>query len=91
MNAGSIFCGSLSPESFGDYASGSNHVLPTNGKAKTYSGLGIKDFGKQISVQAASAEGFMNLKDTVTTLALAEGLDGHAASGRSEKKPCQRS
>jgi len=80
INAGSIFCGSLSPESFGDYASGSNHVLPTNGKAKTYSGLGIKDFGKQISVQAASAEGFMNLKDTVTTLALAEGLDGHAAA-----------
>ena len=76
----SIFCGSLSPESFGDYASGSNHVLPTNGKARTYSGLGIKDFGKQISVQAASAEGFMNLKDTVTTLALAEGLDGHAAA-----------
>jgi histidinol dehydrogenase len=79
-NAGSIFCGSLSPESFGDYASGSNHVLPTNGKAKTYSGLGIKDFGKQISVQAATPEGFMNLEDTVTTLALAEGLDGHAAA-----------
>jgi histidinol dehydrogenase len=79
-NAGSIFCGSLSPESFGDYASGSNHVLPTNGHAKTYSGLGIKDFGKQISLQAATAEGFMNLKDTVTTLALAEGLDGHAAA-----------
>jgi histidinol dehydrogenase len=79
-NAGSIFCGSLSPESFGDFASGSNHVLPTNGHAKTYSGLGIKDFGKQISLQAATAEGFMNLKDTVTTLALAEGLDGHAAA-----------
>ena len=79
-NAGSIFCGSLSPESFGDYASGSNHVLPTNGKAKTYSGLGIKDFGKQITVQAASSEGFMNLKDTVTTLASAEGLDAHAAA-----------
>jgi len=79
-NAGSIFCGSLSPESFGDYASGSNHVLPTNGNAKTYSGLGIKDFGKQISLQAVTAEGFMNLKDTVITLALAEGLDGHAAA-----------
>ena len=79
-NAGSIFCGSLSPESFGDYASGSNHVLPTNGHARTYSGLGIKDFGKQIGLQIASAEGFMNLKDTVTTLALAEGLDAHAAA-----------
>jgi histidinol dehydrogenase len=79
-NAGSIFCGSLSPESFGDYASGSNHVLPTNGKARTYSGLGLRDFGKQISMQAATSEGFMNLKDTVTTLALAEGLDAHIAA-----------
>ena len=77
-NAGSIFCGSLSPESFGDYSSGSNHVLPTNGMAKVFSGLGVKDFGKQINVQTASSEGFLNLKDTVITLANAESLDAHA-------------
>ena len=77
-NAGSIFCGSLSPESFGDYSSGSNHVLPTNGMAKVFSGLGVKDFGKQINVQTASSEGFLNLKDTVITMANAESLDAHA-------------
>ena len=62
-NAGSIFCGALSPESFGDYSSGTNHVLPTNGQAKVHSGLGVKDFGKQISVQTASSEGFENFKE----------------------------
>ena len=77
-NAGSVFCGSLSPESFGDYASGTNHVLPTNGSASVISGLGVKDFGKQISVQTATAEGFNNLKQTVYTLADLEGLDGHS-------------
>jgi imidazoleglycerol phosphate dehydratase HisB len=76
-NAGSIFCGPLSPESFGDYASGTNHVLPTNGNAKTHSGLSINDFGKYISVQTASQEGFNNLKNTVIELANAEKLDAH--------------
>jgi len=76
-NAGSIFCGALSPESFGDYSSGTNHVLPTNGQAKVHSGLGVKDFGKQINVQTASAEGFENLKNTVITMAQAESLDAH--------------
>jgi histidinol dehydrogenase len=76
-NAGSIFCGALSPESFGDYSSGSNHVLPTNGQAKVHSGLSVNDFGKHISVQTASAEGFNNLKDTVIEMARAETLDGH--------------
>ena len=76
-NAGSIFCGVLSPESFGDYSSGSNHVLPTNGQAKVHSGLSVGDFGKHISVQTASAEGFYNLKDTVIEMAKAETLDGH--------------
>ena len=76
-NAGSIYCGSLSPESFGDYSSGTNHVLPTNGQAKVYSGLGVIDFGKQISVQTASPEGFNNLKDTVMNMAQAETLDAH--------------
>ena len=77
-SAGSIFCGPLSPESFGDYSSGSNHVLPTNRMARVCSGLGVKDFGKQITVQTASAEGFMNLKDTVISMANAETLDAHA-------------
>ena len=76
-NAGSIFCGALSPESFGDYSSGSNHVLPTSGQAKVHSGLSVSDFGKHISVQTASAEGFNNLKDTVIEMARAETLDGH--------------
>ena len=76
-NAGSILCGALSPESFGDYSSGTNHVLPTNGQAKVHSGLGVKDFGKQISVQTASSEGFENLKNTVITMAQAESLDAH--------------
>ena len=68
----------MSPESFGDYSSGSNHVLPTNRMARVCSGLGVKDFGKQITVQTASAEGFMNLKDTVISMANAETLDAHA-------------
>ena len=77
-NAGSVFCGNYSPESFGDYASGSNHTLPTSGAAKTYSGLSVKDFGKIITFQTATAEGFMNLGPVVKILAEAENLDAHA-------------
>ena len=77
-NAGSVFCGNYSPESFGDYASGSNHTLPTAGAAKTYSGLSVKDFGKIITFQTATPEGFMNLAPTVKTLAEAEYLDAHS-------------
>jgi histidinol dehydrogenase len=73
-NAGSVFCGNYSPESFGDYASGSNHTLPTSGAAKTYSGLSVKDFGKIITFQTATAEGFMNLAPVVKILAEAENL-----------------
>ena len=76
-NAGSVFCGKYSPESFGDYASGSNHTLPTNRYAKTYSGLSVKDFGKIITFQTASPEGFLNLAPTVSILANAESLDAH--------------
>jgi len=76
-NAGSVFCGALSPESFGDYSSGSNHVLPTNGMAKVHSGLSVGDFGKQITVQTASPEGFNNIKNTVIEMAKAETLDAH--------------
>jgi len=77
-NAGSVFCGKYSPESFGDYASGSNHTLPTARSAKTYSGLSVKDFGKIITFQTASPEGFINLAPTVKILANAECLDAHA-------------
>ncbi|MDC1150623.1 histidinol dehydrogenase [Gammaproteobacteria bacterium] len=76
-NAGSVFCGKYSPESFGDYASGSNHTLPTGRAAKTYSGLSVKDFGKSITFQTATPEGFLNLAPTVKTLATAENLDAH--------------
>jgi len=77
-NAGSVFCGKYSPESFGDYASGSNHTLPTARSAKTYSGLSVKDFGKIITYQTASSEGFVNLAPTIKILAKAECLDAHA-------------
>ena len=77
-NAGSVFCGKYSPESFGDYASGSNHTLPTARSAKTYSGLSVKDFGKIITFQTATPEGFINLAPTVKILAKAECLDAHA-------------
>ncbi|MDB3996812.1 histidinol dehydrogenase [Gammaproteobacteria bacterium] len=76
-NAGSVFCGKYSPESFGDYASGSNHTLPTGRAAKTYSGLSVRDFGKSITFQTATPEGFLNLAPTVKTLATAENLDAH--------------
>ena len=76
-NAGSVFCGKYSPESFGDYASGSNHTLPTGQAAKTYSGLSVKDFGKSITFQTATPEGFLALAPIVKTLAEAESLDAH--------------
>ncbi|EHK2922398.1 histidinol dehydrogenase [Vibrio parahaemolyticus] len=76
-NAGSIFLGDWSPESAGDYASGTNHVLPTYGYTRTYSSLGLSDFSKRMTVQELSAEGLQNLAPTVVTMAEAEGLDAH--------------
>ncbi|MCX8805207.1 histidinol dehydrogenase [Vibrio parahaemolyticus] len=76
-NAGSIFLGDWSPESAGDYASGTNHVLPTYGYTRTYSSLGLADFSKRMTVQELSAEGLQNLAPTVVTMAKAEGLDAH--------------
>ncbi|EJG1665528.1 histidinol dehydrogenase [Vibrio parahaemolyticus] len=76
-NAGSIFLGDWSPESAGDYASGTNHVLPTYGYTRTYSSLGLADFSKRMTVQELSAEGLQNLAPTVVTIAEAEGLDAH--------------
>lgn len=76
-NAGSIFLGHWSPESVGDYASGTNHVLPTYGYTRTYSSLGLADFSKRMTVQELSKEGLRGLADTVVTMAEAEGLDAH--------------
>lgn len=76
-NAGSIFLGDWSPESVGDYASGTNHVLPTYGYSRTYSSLGLADFSKRMTVQELSAEGLQTLAPTVVAMANAEGLDAH--------------
>ncbi|EKO3810200.1 histidinol dehydrogenase [Vibrio harveyi] len=76
-NAGSIFLGDWSPESAGDYASGTNHVLPTYGYTRTYSSLGLADFSKRMTIQELSADGLKNLAPSVVTMAEAEGLDAH--------------
>jgi histidinol dehydrogenase len=77
-NAGSVFLGAWTPETMGDYCSGTNHVLPTYGHARAYSGLGVLDFVKRITVQELSAEGLQNLGPTARTLARLESLDAHA-------------
>jgi histidinol dehydrogenase len=76
-NAGSIFLGAWTPESVGDYASGTNHVLPTYGYTRTYSSLGLADFVKRYTVQELSSDGLRNLAPAVTCLADAEGLTAH--------------
>ncbi|MDO7277016.1 histidinol dehydrogenase [Haemophilus influenzae] len=76
-NAGSIFLGAYSPESMGDYASGTNHVLPTYGYTKTYSSLGLADFSKRMTVQELTPKGFKNLAETVEVMAEAEQLAAH--------------
>jgi histidinol dehydrogenase len=77
INAGSIFLGNYSPESVGDYASGTNHTLPTNGFAKAYSGVSVDSFVKKITYQKLTKEGLTNIANTVELMAAAEGLDGH--------------
>lgn len=79
-NAGSVFVGQWTPESAGDYCSGTNHVLPTYGFAQTYSGLGVDQFMRQMTVQELSREGLERLGDAVVSLAGLEGLDAHAAA-----------
>ena len=76
-NAGSVFIGAWSPESVGDYASGTNHVLPTYGFARAYSGLNTESFMKAITFQELSQEGLQELGPTVETIAEAEGLTAH--------------
>lgn len=77
QNAGSVFLGNLSPESAGDYASGTNHSLPTNGLAKTYSGVSVDSFVKKITFQKLSAKGIKNIGKAVEEMAAAEGLAAH--------------
>lgn len=77
INAGSIFLGNYSPESAGDYASGTNHTLPTNGYAKAYSGISVDSFVKKITFQKLSKQGLLNIANTVELMAEAEGLDAH--------------
>ncbi|HDR1038395.1 TPA: histidinol dehydrogenase [Pasteurella multocida] len=76
-NAGSIFLGAYSPESMGDYASGTNHVLPTYGYTRTHSSLGLADFSKRMTVQELTPQGFKDLANTVMLMAEAEQLEAH--------------
>ncbi len=87
-NAGAIFLGGYSPVSFGDYSSGLNHVLPTAGYAKIYSGLSSLDFVKTMNFMHCNKEGYRNLKETTITLAEMEGFSAHAkaVSIREEKE-----
>ncbi len=77
VNAGSVFLGNYTPESAGDYASGTNHTLPTNGWARSYSGVNIDSFMKKITFQEISPEGIKNLGSVIETMAAAEQLDAH--------------
>lgn len=91
-NAGSVFLGPWSPESAGDYCSGTNHVLPTYGAARAYSGLGIDQFMRHMTVQELTRDGLASIAEAVTTLAELEGLDAHAQAVRyrlSEMEPSE--
>jgi len=81
-SAGSVFLGPNTPVAAGDYASGTNHVLPTNGGARVAGGLSVETFLRSTTVQRLSADGLADLGETITTLADAEGLEAHAASVR---------
>jgi histidinol dehydrogenase len=86
-HAGSVFLGKYTPVAAGDYASGTNHVLPTSGHARVFSGLNVDHFTKKITVQMITDEGLLGLEDTITTLAEAEGLMAHAESVRRRLEP----
>ncbi|WP_426430383.1 histidinol dehydrogenase [Winogradskyella sp. HB-48] len=77
QNAGSVFIGNYTPESAGDYASGTNHTLPTNGYSKAYSGVNLDSFTKAITFQNISKEGLKNIGNTIERMAEAEGLQAH--------------
>ena len=78
LQAGSVFLGNYTPESAGDYASGTNHTLPTNGYARAYSGVSVDSFVKKVTFQHITREGIQRLGKTIIVLAEAEGLDAHA-------------
>jgi histidinol dehydrogenase len=77
VNAGSVFLGNYSPEAVGDYASGTNHTLPTQGFAKAYSGVSLESFMKKITFQKLTKEGLKSIGPAVEVMAEAEGLEGH--------------
>jgi histidinol dehydrogenase len=77
VNAGSVFIGNYSPESVGDYASGTNHTLPTNGFAAAYSGVSVDSFVKKITFQQLTEDGLRQIGKTVEVMAEAEGLAAH--------------
>ncbi len=78
VNAGSVFIGNYAPESAGDYLSGTNHTLPTNGFAKNYGSLGLDDFTKKISFQRITPDGLQQIGESIKVMARAEGLEAHA-------------
>jgi len=78
VNAGSVFLGNMTPESAGDYASGTNHTLPTNGYAKAYNGVNLDSFVRKITFQQLTPEGLINLSNAIILMAENEGLQGHA-------------
>ncbi len=80
QNAGSVFVGAFSPETAGDYASGTNHILPTYGLARAYGGLNLMSFMRSMTVQTLTREGLTALAPTLITMASAEGLDAHAGA-----------
>ncbi len=99
QNAGSVFIGNFTPESAGDYASGTNHTLPTNGYAKQYSGVNLDSFMKSMTFQKISEKGIQNIGNAIETMAEAEGLQAHKnavtlrlkslekLSGRAQSRP----
>src|SRR6185295_6458014 len=78
VNAGSVFLGNYSPESAGDYASGTNHTLPTNGFAKAYSGVSLDSFVKKMTFQKLTREGLAAIANSVEQMAEAECLQAHS-------------
>jgi len=77
INAGSVFIGVFTPESAGDYASGTNHTLPTYGYARSYSGVSVDSFIKKITFQSISEKGLRSIGPAIATMATAEGLNAH--------------
>jgi len=82
INAGSVFLGNYTPESVGDYASGTNHTLPTDGHARAYSGVSLDSFVKKITFQSLTKEGLNQIGQTVIEMAEAEELKAHANAVR---------